>query len=418
MKKVAIIAQRYGNEVNGGAEYHARILAEQLAHKYDITVLTTTAIDYHSGWQNHYPQGETNINGIKVIRFPTIQLRPKKFRKARRAILKQKKYFKYLKFLGLYDFCERHFNITQISPKDIQNWIIAQGPYCPDLMSFLKRYKEEYDVFIFFTYLYYPTVVGMPLVKEKALFIPTAHDEPLLYTPPYENLFSIPQFIMYNTESEKKLVENHFKNCCSNSDVAGVGIEKVEINQHYTPPPELKYDAPYFVYIGRIDTHKGCDELVKYFSLFSSKYPDIKLVMIGKDCIGIPPNEQIILTGFINEEDKYYLLRNSLGLILPSQYESLSLVTLEAMISGKIPIVNGKCDVLKQHIDKSQAGFYYTDYTSFEKALEKVLQLSESERTSINNKAQQYVKYFYSWDKVLEKFDNAFLFIETQNKKG
>lgn len=409
MKKIAIIVQRYGNEVNGGAEYHARILAEKLNQKYDITILTTTALNYQ-GWNNHYSKGETTINGIKVIRFDSKKTPNRLFRKARRAILKRKKYFKFLKFFGLFNFFEKKFNITKITEKDIQNWLKGQGPFCKDLILYLEENKNNYDVFIFFTYLYYPTVIGMPLVKEKAIFIPTAHDEPPLYTKPYENLFSIPKFIMYNTQSEKDLVENHFNNFCKNTDIAGIGINEFLLPQNYISN-KFNFDFKYFIYIGRIDKNKGCKELVDYFNLFSKKNPDIKLVMVGQNTLGISENENIILTGFISEEEKYYLLKNSLGLILASKYESLSMVTLEAMISGILPIVNKNCEVLKNHIDQSKSGFYFNDYTSFETALNNRLNLSNNELQEQKKRAKEYIKNNYTWDKILEKFDKAINFI-------
>jgi len=70
MAKIAIIVQRYGTEVNGGAELHARILAEQLNKKHNITILTTKAIDYVT-WANHYDNDIEIINGIEVKRFET-----------------------------------------------------------------------------------------------------------------------------------------------------------------------------------------------------------------------------------------------------------------------------------------------------------------------------------------------------------
>ncbi|MDO4729251.1 MAG: glycosyltransferase [Bacteroidota bacterium] len=410
MKKIAIVVQRYGLEVNGGAEFHARVLAEKLTENYDITILTTTALDYH-GWENHYPEGKTNINGLKVIRFSTKSFSKRKKRKAARAIFKRKKYFKTLRFLGLFDFFDRRFNISSASEKDVDNWLKGQGPYCPGLLNYLQETKEKYDVFIFFTYLYYPTVMGLPLVKEKAIFIPTAHDEPPLYTKPYEDLFSQPKFIMYNTLSEKNIVENHFKNHCSNTDIAGVGVEEFLLDETYLPSEKFQYDFPYFVYIGRIDESKGCRELFAYFNEFCKKNPENKLVLIGKNNMGIIPNEHIILTGFISEEDKYYLLKNSLGLILPSKYESLSMVTLEAMSSGKIPLVNAECLILKQHIDSSGAGLYFNNYQDFEKQLTTIINMSEEDKEEHSQKAKRYVKEYYNWGKIMEKFDRAIDFI-------
>ncbi len=49
--KLAIVVQRYGRAINGGAELHARYLAEHLARHAEVEVLTTCASDYVS-WRN------------------------------------------------------------------------------------------------------------------------------------------------------------------------------------------------------------------------------------------------------------------------------------------------------------------------------------------------------------------------------
>ena len=66
-KKILFVVQRYGLEVNGGAELHCRQLAERLKDEYDVSVLTTCAIDYVT-WKNEYKEGIEHINGVKVIR--------------------------------------------------------------------------------------------------------------------------------------------------------------------------------------------------------------------------------------------------------------------------------------------------------------------------------------------------------------
>ena len=65
MKKLGIIVQRYGEEVNGGAEYHARILAEQLTKNYDVEVITNCALSYDE-WKNHYSPGISYLNNVKI----------------------------------------------------------------------------------------------------------------------------------------------------------------------------------------------------------------------------------------------------------------------------------------------------------------------------------------------------------------
>ena len=65
MKKIGLIVQRYGRQINGGAEVLARMVAEKLALKYDITVLTSRAVDYHF-WEPELPEGGDEIQTMKA----------------------------------------------------------------------------------------------------------------------------------------------------------------------------------------------------------------------------------------------------------------------------------------------------------------------------------------------------------------
>ena len=66
--KLACVVHRYGTDVTGGSEAHCRSIAERLAERHDVTVLTTCARNYVT-WRNAYPPGETTVNGVRVHRF-------------------------------------------------------------------------------------------------------------------------------------------------------------------------------------------------------------------------------------------------------------------------------------------------------------------------------------------------------------
>jgi hypothetical protein len=66
--KLVIVVQRYGADINGGAELHARYIAEHLSAHADVRVLTTCARDYVT-WRNEWAPGEEHVNGIPVERF-------------------------------------------------------------------------------------------------------------------------------------------------------------------------------------------------------------------------------------------------------------------------------------------------------------------------------------------------------------
>src|SRR5215468_300911 len=66
--RLAVVVQRYGRDVLGGAETHAALMARLLARHHAVEVLTTTAREYQA-WSNHYPAGVSEIDGVTVRRF-------------------------------------------------------------------------------------------------------------------------------------------------------------------------------------------------------------------------------------------------------------------------------------------------------------------------------------------------------------
>ena len=75
--KLAVVVQRYGADINGGAELHARYIAEHLARHAQVEVFTTCARDYIT-WKNELPPGEETVNGVRVRRYRVSQPRDKK----------------------------------------------------------------------------------------------------------------------------------------------------------------------------------------------------------------------------------------------------------------------------------------------------------------------------------------------------
>lgn len=408
--KIAIVVQRYGSEINGGAELHARLLAEKLNKKYDVEVLTTCAIEYEY-WNNYYPAGSEVIDNILVRRFKTEKKDLKRFHKLSKIVHNLYKYdrrkFTFLNFLYLI-FKKKEY---QRKAFDFNEWLEVQGPYSKDLISFIKAKKEDYRAFIFFTYLYHPTNIGIREVAEKSILIPTAHDEPQFYIKGYEQLFSSPKVIMYNVQAEKDLVEKTYpKTKDIKSEIAGIGFDEPKIT--VSELPNYLSSKKYFVYVGRIIVEKGCVMMIEYFKDFKKnnpEYKDLKLVLVGKNSLDErqTAGDDIILTGFVDDSLKNTLLMNACALIMPSFFESLSLITLEAMMM-KIPvIVNEDCEVLHDHIKKSGTGKSFVDRDQFSSALLFYLNQSNTDLLSEGNKAREYVLENYSWKKVIDQYDRA-----------
>jgi glycosyltransferase involved in cell wall biosynthesis len=379
--KLAFVVQRYGLEVNGGAELHCRQVAEHMSKYFDVEVITTCAIDYMT-WKNEYPPGKGVLNGLTIGRFPVDYPRDvTKFNK----------------------FSEKIFGKHHTKEEEIQ-WMKLQGPYSTKLFEFIEKNKEEYNYFIFFTYLYCTTFFGLPLVKEKAILVPTAHDEPPIYLKIFKELFSLPKAIIYNTEEEKQFVTSKFNNAHILSDVVGVGIDVPKNMQPVNFREKYDIHDDFIIYIGRIDESKGCKELFEYFLRYKKETKsDIKLVLLGKPVMKITKHADIMPFGFVSEEDKFNGISASELLVMPSIYESLSMVLMEAWVCKKAVLVNGQCEVLKGHCLRSNAGLWYENYEEFKECLDLLLS-NERLREKMGENGKKYVKANYSWEKVEGKY--------------
>lgn len=411
MDKVAIVVQRYGKEINGGAEVHARLLAEHLKEKYEVEVLTSCCLDYHN-WENYYPDGEEVVDGIRVLRFANESKNQKAAYRLLRYLRGNWKYYQMQYTLtNVFTLSFRRFKYRKRKNHDqiFDCWIDGAGPVCKGMISYIEQERDRYKAFIFFTYLYYPTYFGLQKVPDKSILIPLAHDEPTFYFSGFGKMFSLPRFIMYNTESEKQLVESTYPVTQPiRSDIAGVGFDCPELDKSTTPP----VTSPYFVYIGRIDAGKGCLELMDYFTKMDK--PELKLVMIGKNLLKHSvKNDNIIFTGFIDEPEKLAYLQHCQALVIPSRYESLSMVTLEAMSVGKPVLANGYCDVLRCHIEQSQSGFIYYEWKEFAEQIDKILNMSEYDKQLISQKGSSYVERNYQWKSIMKKFDAGVQYVDS-----
>ena len=310
--KIAFIVQRYGTEILGGSEYHCRLIAERLAPKHQVEVLTTCAQDYIT-WKNEYPEGADRVRGVTVRRFPNARTRD---------IHAFNRYSEWI-------FTNAH------TREDEMEWLRQQGPWCPALLEYLERNQHQYDVLIFFTYLYAPTVLGAKIAPQKSILVPTAHDEPAIHLEIYKELFSLPAGLAYNTEVERRFLTTHFSIRAIEEETIGCGVDLPQAQEYpreHTPPRQPDADeptadeqaaeddasptfrphlaqrgsmfrrrhrlhGPIALYGGRIDPGKGCEELIEYFSTYVQEGGDASLVLMGVKLMPLPEEPFIRFAG-------------------------------------------------------------------------------------------------------------------------
>jgi glycosyltransferase involved in cell wall biosynthesis len=380
--RIAFVTQRYGIEVVGGAETLARQLAERLTRHFTVEAITTCALEYTT-WTNHYPQGETILNGVRVQRFRTDQPRHPQFDR-------------------IYAELE---NNPQRTILDEIEWMKAQGPYSADLLCFLRSAADDYDLLLFVGYLYFQTYFGLQVAPQRAILIPTTHDEPPLYYNIFNTVFGLPQGLVFLSREEQQLAQRRFHLPATLPQaIIGGGITlpgQVDVNGF-----RQKYglDVPYLLYAGRIDPSKQCDVLFQWFVRYRQEQKaNVKLLCSGRLDMPLPEGKDIYYLGMLSEEEKFAAMAGASVFVMPSQWESFSIASLEAWGVSTPVLANAASAVVRGHCQRSSGGLYYNSYQEFAGCLNLLL-THPAVRDRLGRNGQNYVRSNYDWDVVEKRY--------------
>jgi glycosyltransferase involved in cell wall biosynthesis len=403
--RIAFIIQRYGAEILGGSEYHCRLIAERLAARHEVEVLTTCAQDYIT-WKNEYPEGADRIKGVIVRRFANAQQRD---------------------LQAFNQFSEWIFQNPHAREDELK-WLEMQGPWSPALLDYLRKNHKSYDALIFFTYLYAPTVLGLEIDPPRSILVPTAHDEPAIHLEIYKDLFRLPAAVAYNTEVERNFLKTTFPIRTIADEIVGCGVDLMqgelpdgesgaarEGDEEVDVMAQLKargatfrrrhrLHGDFLLYGGRIDAGKGCEELLEYFTSYKEQGGEALLVLMGVKLMQLPEVPWVKFAGLLSERERLHALEAATIVVVPSPFESLSLLALEAMAVGTPVLCNGRSEVLVEHCVKSNAGLYYNDRDEFIEAANLMLG-DERLRRAMGRNGKEYVKRSYRWDIIMSKYD-------------
>ena len=131
--------------------------------------------------------------------------------------------------------------------------------------------------------------------------------------------------------------------------------------------------ADYVLYLGRVDRNKGCDTLLEYFQPCASNTDAPTLVLAGPSKMRIPEHPKIRALGYVSDALREALLARARVLIVPSPYESLSIVLLEGWNHGVPALVNGRCRVLDGQVRRANGGLSFRSAAEFEVSLRYLL---------------------------------------------
>jgi glycosyltransferase involved in cell wall biosynthesis len=385
--RLLFVVQRYGHEVAGGAELHCRQFAARLAERgHHVDALTSCAVSYVD-WADRYPEGTSELDGVRVHRLPVARSRDGRlFRPLDARVVWGRKPV----------------------PLHLQEeWMRMQGPFLPGLRPCLGRRASDYDVVVFFTYLYNPTWAGLPVAAGLAPTVlhPTAHHEPPLALPLFDATFRHPAAFAFSTEEERDLVERRFR-IRPVHDVVGIGFDLDVAGD--TARFRARYglgDEPYLLFVGRLDPGKGSDELFAYFEAFKRRNPGpLRLVIVGEPVKPLPAHPEVIVTGFVDDATKHDAYAGALALVQPSYFESFSMVLSESWVHRRPALVQGHCDVLVGQAHRSNGAIPYHGFGEFEAAVQLLLEQPAIGR-ALGDRGRVYVESRYSWEAVMGRYE-------------
>ena len=365
----------------GGAESLCLQIAEHLNRDLHIELLTTCAADYMT-WRNRYPPGHSHVCGVHVQRFPVDKPRD------------------VTRFNTLSRNLRDHLQSASLSEQ--QEWMRAQGPLSSALTNYLQIHASRFDSIAFFGYLYATSYFNLPLVADRSVLWPFAHDEWPFALSMWDGFFSQARKIVYSSVEERALVEHRFPNLKAESMLVETGIRMPPGAKAERFREKFDIGSPFVLYLGRIDPSKGCDTLIDYFIKYSAgDRSRRKLVMIGDAQMPVPNHPAIVNLGRVDETTKWNALVAADLVVMPSAHESLSLATLEAWAAGTAVLVNAASATLVGQCRRSNGGLWYAGFEEFAEVLD---MLDDNLAAALGAQGRAFVERHYRWDEAAARY--------------
>jgi glycosyltransferase involved in cell wall biosynthesis len=413
--KFAFITPRYGAEFNTGAEHACRLLAEQIAKRHDVDVLTTTARD-SSQWKNEYSEGSDRVRGALVRRF-AVSAMPERS--------------------SLSDLARR----LREGPRcraDEMSWVRHAGPWSSGLMEHIKRQHRSYDALVFFGLLHPLTVSGLEVAPERSILFPHVHLRSEMRFDLWAEVLMAARAVGYFSNSERRLVHAYIGIAPQFEEVIGIGVD---------PPPQQSYprhqqdpadvitpeddaasedDSPidesylggrgipfrrrhrlfdnFALFGGRVEPGNGCEEMLEYFDSFATaRAEDMRLVLMGVKMMTVPEAPYLRLAGVLPDRERMTAYEAASITIAPGATDLLSQSLLESLAVGTPVLANAANEAAVEHCRRANAGLYYSNRDEFVGALN-VLQ-TPALRERMGENGRRYIRNYHQWDAVLGRFE-------------
>jgi len=413
--KFAFITPRYGADVSAGADHACRLLAEQVAKRHDVDVLTTTAQN-PATWKNEYSEGSDRVRGALVRRFAVTSAHDE----------------------AAHEALTRRLRQGPRTRPDERAWVRQLGPSSTGLIEHLRRQHRSYDVLVFFGLWHPLTVEGLEIAPERSVLFPYLHLRPELRFDLWAEVLSSPRAIGYFSTAERRLVQSYVGVVPQYDEVVGIGVDPPPPQvypRHQQDPADVitpdedsvaadeeePLDESYLagrgvpfrrrhrlfgdfaLYGGRVEPDNGCEEMLEYFDTFAAGADDLSLVLMGAKMIKVPDAPYLRLAGVLPDRERMTAYEAAALTIDPCADDLLAQSLLESLAVGTPVLATARNDAAIEHCRRANAGLYYANREEFVGALTRLCAPELRERLGDNGR--RYVRQHHQWDAVIGRFE-------------
>jgi glycosyltransferase involved in cell wall biosynthesis len=384
-RRIALVCNRFGKDVAGGAEVVMRELGLGLrARGWEVDAIASAARDLYT-WENEYTEGESEEDDLRVLRFRTVMTADQRDR-------------------------ERIGNLIGLGApvplSDQYRWING-SVRVPGMYEYLVDSARTYRAIVFAPYMFWTTFACAQIAPERTVLLPCLHDEPPAYLDIFKPTFEGSRGILFQTEPEKELAGRIFQ-LPERVAVVGSGIH-----------PPAGYDAEGFrrrhgiegdfiLFAGRREWGKSWPDLLSFMDFANTVLPrPLPLVTCGVgDVEGVPSNVRVIDLGYVSDEERSNAMAAATMYVQPSAWESFSRTIMEAWLADTPVIANAASAVVSWHCSRSRAGLVYRDRYEFAECVRLILEERELAQ-AMGRRGGAYVRDNYQWEHVLDRVERS-----------
>lgn len=389
-RRIAIVAQQFGDGIVGGAEHSLRALANRLrGARYEIQVFALGARDER-----------IEVDGIPLHRFRADP--------------------------GDADRLAAAAHVIQLANGDVDQETEAEFldrlPQSERLIAAIRSHGP-FDAIITGPYLSRLSHDVARAFPQRTVLAPCWHDEPAARLDAWRKAYRDIAGVLYHSPEERQFAQTTLGLNHPNAQVLGAIVPANVPGDGGCGRKIVGGGRRYLLLAGRRCSEKGFDRLLSYFRRYAEANPGrFTLAVSGGGNDVVPDMAGVRDLGYVTDEAMADVMAGAAALVHLSPNESLSLAVLQAQAQGVPVIVAAGNAVLEGHVRRGGGGLAVSDYESFAAALDDLWNDPDHWR-SLGRRGREYVatrfgdaaEYDRRWRGVIDRMAEPLAATMTRN---